>query len=441
MAQPQGGGTVPGRAALPAAGGIPTTSPGLQAATNSLIGTNQDSGKLTGLQQELAVRTQIKALVDGISTTNTSELESQKKKNELDLATLELMKTGVTPELAAQLALNQQKNALDLVALESAKARIELELTTAASQLKVVNGVQVETEETKKIKAEREGHLAIINEQISKQPQILQGLDDEHRKTKAIGEAREAFADSQKVQNHMKTLQKDLGDTNGKIVEMATTIENELGGAMSAAATDLISGTGKAEDAFKKMFANIGKAFLDMAAKMIAKALILRALGVLFPGAGAAPGGGMGSQKMFDMNAGGDMGSSGFGMSFAGGGYTGDAPRAGGIDGQGGFPAILHPQETVTDHSRMAGAMQKFKPAGQSAGSMATAENEADAANSANVVDVNYNVTEINSMRFVSEDQFQAGLAMAAKRGAEGGHAKVMGDLINKRSARARIGI
>jgi hypothetical protein len=244
----------------------------------------------------------------------------------------------------------------------------------------------------------------------------------------------------------MKTLQKDLSDTNGKIVEMATSIENELGGAMSAAATDLISGTGKAEDAFKKMFANIGKAFLDMAAKMIAKALILKALGIIFPGAGAAAGGGGGGFGggfgMAPIAPGvGDIGSQRQ-FSFAGGGYTGDAPRAGGIDGQGGFPAILHPQETVTDHSRMTGAMQKFKPAGQgSSGSMATAENEADAANSANVVDVNYNVTEINSMRFVSEDQFQAGLAMAAKRGAEGGHAKVMGDLINKRSARARIGI
>lgn len=36
---------------------------------------------------------------------------------------------------------------------------------------------------------------------------------------------------------------------------------------------------------------------------------------------------------------------------FAGGGYTGSGPRSGGIDGMGGFPAILHPNETVVDHS------------------------------------------------------------------------------------------
>jgi hypothetical protein len=35
-----------------------------------------------------------------------------------------------------------------------------------------------------------------------------------------------------------------------------------------------------------------------------------------------------------------------------GGGYTGDGPRAGGLDGRGGFLAMLHPQETVVDHAR-----------------------------------------------------------------------------------------
>jgi len=38
--------------------------------------------------------------------------------------------------------------------------------------------------------------------------------------------------------------------------------------------------------------------------------------------------------------------------SFNGGGYTGANPRSGGLDGQGGFLAMLHPQETVVDHTR-----------------------------------------------------------------------------------------
>jgi hypothetical protein len=38
--------------------------------------------------------------------------------------------------------------------------------------------------------------------------------------------------------------------------------------------------------------------------------------------------------------------------SFDGGGFTGMGARAGGVDGKGGFPAILHPNETVIDHSK-----------------------------------------------------------------------------------------
>ncbi len=37
---------------------------------------------------------------------------------------------------------------------------------------------------------------------------------------------------------------------------------------------------------------------------------------------------------------------------FDGGGYTGVGARAGGIDGKGGFPAVLHPNESIVDHSK-----------------------------------------------------------------------------------------
>lgn len=49
---------------------------------------------------------------------------------------------------------------------------------------------------------------------------------------------------------------------------------------------------------------------------------------------------------------GGGVGAAGSWMSFDGGGFTGRGSRSGGIDGKGGFPAILHPNETVIDHTR-----------------------------------------------------------------------------------------
>lgn len=43
--------------------------------------------------------------------------------------------------------------------------------------------------------------------------------------------------------------------------------------------------------------------------------------------------------------------------TFDGGGFTGLGGRSGGIDGKGGFPAILHPNETVIDHTRGQGGI------------------------------------------------------------------------------------
>ena len=39
-------------------------------------------------------------------------------------------------------------------------------------------------------------------------------------------------------------------------------------------------------------------------------------------------------------------------FSFEGGGYTGAGPRSGGMDGRGGFMAMVHPNETVVDHTK-----------------------------------------------------------------------------------------
>lgn len=46
------------------------------------------------------------------------------------------------------------------------------------------------------------------------------------------------------------------------------------------------------------------------------------------------------------------------GLSFEGGGSTGSGSRSGGMDGRGGFMAMLHPNETVIDHSQGGGMGQ-----------------------------------------------------------------------------------
>jgi TP901 family phage tail tape measure protein len=43
--------------------------------------------------------------------------------------------------------------------------------------------------------------------------------------------------------------------------------------------------------------------------------------------------------------------------SFEGGGSTGTGPRSGGLDGKGGFPALVHPNETIIDHAKAGNGM------------------------------------------------------------------------------------
>jgi len=48
----------------------------------------------------------------------------------------------------------------------------------------------------------------------------------------------------------------------------------------------------------------------------------------------------------------GNVGKGAYLPSGDGGGYTGSGPRSGGLDGKGGFLAMLHPKETVIDHTK-----------------------------------------------------------------------------------------
>ncbi len=80
-----------------------------------------------------------------------------------------------------------------------------------------------------------------------------------------------------------------------------------------------------------KGFGNLAKSILtDLAQAAMKKAII----DPLANAAGSAAGNFIGSL-----------------FSFAGGGYTGNGSRSGGLDGQGGFLAVMHPKESVTDHT------------------------------------------------------------------------------------------
>ncbi len=203
-----------------------------------------------------------------------------------------------------------------------------------------------------------------------------------------------------------------------QIVAMAQVVETELATAMSSAIVGLVDGTKTVEEAFADMFANIGKAFIDMATQMLAQKAILSLLSAFGSGGnnyGGVPGG---------------RGPQFFGPAFSGGGYTGNAPRTGGVDGQGGFPAILHPQETVVDHSmgQSKAMLSQYSPGNSSMGA-------------GGPMNVNMNYTgptmQFDDSRYVPV----AAIPTIIKDAAKQGEARAMNTLKNSRGQRSRLGI
>ncbi|NOX39759.1 MAG: hypothetical protein GXP05_04395 [Alphaproteobacteria bacterium] len=103
---------------------------------------------------------------------------------------------------------------------------------------------------------------------------------------------------------------------------------------------DMVTGTKTVAESFRSMAADVVRELY----RVLVVQRMVSSLKNIFGGFG-----GFNSGKLFT------------GSSFAGGGFTGNGPRAGGMDGQGGFLAMMHPRETVIDHAR-----------GQSGGSSTT---------------------------------------------------------------------
>jgi hypothetical protein len=108
---------------------------------------------------------------------------------------------------------------------------------------------------------------------------------------------------------------------------------------------NLINGTTSAKDAFRSMAKSIIDDLIRMQIRASITGPLMRGLSGFFGGAPSSP------IPVKDLSS-----PAGSLPSFAGGGYTGMSGRSGGIDGKGGFPAILHPNETVVDHTQGQGS-------------------------------------------------------------------------------------
>ncbi|WP_304189324.1 hypothetical protein, partial [Lentibacter algarum] len=139
-----------------------------------------------------------------------------------------------------------------------------------------------------------------------------------------------------KTSSLAKTVKTELSPEMKRLVQ----IGDLFGSSFENAAMSAIDGTKSVKDAFRSMASDIIKELYRIfVVKRITNFISNAAMMAFGPAAqGPTPSGA--PVGRFD------------GLRFEGGGYTGNGARAGGLDGKGGRMAMIHPRETVVDHTK-----------------------------------------------------------------------------------------
>lgn len=141
-----------------------------------------------------------------------------------------------------------------------------------------------------------------------------------------------------------------LTEMQQAIADVGSAFDNAASSAISGLISDVIKGQNAFDGLISKV-GQLGDQLIDMALNSAIQGLFGNLLGGLFGGGGMGLGGGGFGRATYG-------GVGGFFPAFPtfdGGGYTGMGSRSGGVDGRGGFPALLHPNETVVDHTKGGG--------------------------------------------------------------------------------------
>jgi hypothetical protein len=357
------------------------------------------------LRAQEAVRNAIKPFKDLVQQ---QQLQAQYSKIYLRLVT-----EGMLPAEAERIANFEQ-----LVIQQTTAVEEQLKLTEAAIIEAKARGASTE---------ELEKQLGILKRQ-------QKGIQD----AAAAGPG-QGVTDEQRAANALAQIRGELNQLTDPI-NAAVTGANAIGSAFQQAFQGLVTGSMTAQEALSSFFKSIGEAFVSMAAEIIAKQLVMITLQTILKALGFTGGGGGGGTPM-DLS-----GTQTFnvpvsqmpsGMAFAEGGFVTGPTNA--LIGEAGEP------EYVIPASKMRTAMSRYAGGARGnnviPGSGAEGGTEQGGVATMEPIDVRYSVERINSVDYVTADQFQAGMARAAQQGAVQGERRAMRSLKNSSATRRSVGI
>ena len=196
----------------------------------------------------------------------------------------------------------------------------------------------------------------------------------------------------------------------------------------------MIAGTKSAEQVFVEFLSSIADALIDTAKQMIAQYI---AIGIarMFAGIGSKGNFAASGPLAAVGNVNTDVGS--FFTGFAEGGFVTGPTRA--VVGEGGEPEYIIPA------SKMSAAMKRYGGGARGSSVIPTSGDTSEAGGAptamGGAIDVRYTVERINSVDYVTADQFQQGMQQAAMQGAQQGEQRTLRRLQNAPSVRRRVGI
>jgi len=189
---------------------------------------------------------------------------------------------------------------------------------------------------------EKEAEQQLRLETISKRNRTAQEIKVQ-RTQEEISQLKEKIRLQEEEASKRRNSFTDILDQTEAIKEQVSVVElfqNTIEGKLTNAFSNFFDFT-------KKEFLDFGKLsqkiLSEVINELIRTFLVKRLVSGIIGGIGAISGGGnISTTPNTTITA----------VGMEGGGFTGFGSRTGGVDGRGGFPAILHPNETVIDHTK-----------------------------------------------------------------------------------------
>lgn len=367
-----------------------------------------------------------------VSTQQRNQLEDAKKFNQL-------VREGILPAEAERLINFERLVQSELQSLDTTIARNEARVTELETEVQALevkaDAVALEKGVTDEIFAQIQARGGNINK-------IKEEIDALRARREAIAGA--AATGPGAAPTNQERLQSEIGQLQGQLNQLVDPVNQlvigaqAIGDAFGQSFRDIISGTVPVQQALSNFFAQIASSFLDNAAQIIAAQLQIFILQTLLGFAGGAAksaggGGGLGNLisgfRQYNLD--------GFGTTFAEGGFVTGPTQA--VIGEGGQP------EYVIPASKMSSAMTRYSRGVRGdaviSGDGTSAQAGTAAAAPAEPIDVRYSIERINNVDYVTNDQFQRGLAQAAQQGAIQGERRALRTLGNSPANRRRIGL